>query len=88
MQEGYNEGSNGIHVFYNEATQEKVTIDTFINRGFYEKEGVEMREGELKSENATGLVEFMRIPGTGLGMVLIKLGEMFRNAVGAGSDAN
>jgi hypothetical protein len=89
MKEGYFKTKDGLHVFHDSATGLQVVIDNALNTGtvYYESEN----QGDTKpltNEDAVMLIQFMRIPGSGLGMLMIKLLRAFSRAVGSGSDAS
>jgi hypothetical protein len=87
MNQGYNLGENGAHIFFDELTQSSVIVDHENQLGIYEKESQPMETGAITETDALGLIEAMKIPGTGLGMLLIKLGRAFERAIGGGSSA-
>jgi hypothetical protein len=86
MNEYYSVNDEGFHRFYDPISGLEVlindntgTVNYVENQEFYTK--------PLLVEDAIELVEFMQLPGSGLGMLMIKLGRAFGRAVGAGSDA-
>ena len=88
MTEGYFETAEGLHVFYDSKTGVKIIIDNALNEGTvsYVPEN-EYYTKSLLEEDTAAIIEFMKVPGTGLGMLLIKLGRAFERAVTGGSSA-
>jgi hypothetical protein len=87
MNQGYNLLDTGVHAFWDEQTESSVIINLQSNLGFYEKQGETLDSGPLLEADAIEIIEAMKVPGTGLGMLILKLGRAFGRAVGAGSDA-
>ena len=86
MNEYYSVNNDGFHRFYNPVIGLEILIDD--NSGTVNHvEEQEFYTKPLLVEDSKELVEYMRIPGTGLGMLLIKLGRAFSRAVGGGSSA-
>ena len=87
MNQYYSVNDEGFHRFYNPIIGLEVLIDD--NTGTVNHvEKQEFYTEPLLVNDAIELVKSMQIPGTGLGMLLIKLGRAFSRAAGEGSDAN
>ena len=71
-------GQVTVEVYLNEETKNIKVVDT-------DKD--EMQEQVVLSDDFEEIQEAMRVPGFGLGMVLIKIGRAFSRAVGGGSSA-
>ena len=87
MNQGYNLLDTGAYAFWDEQTESSVIINLQSNLGFYEKQGETLDSGPLLEADAIEIIEAMKVPGTGLGMLLIKLGRALSRAVGGGSSA-
>lgn len=87
MNQGYNKTEKYDHIFHNEATGEQVIVNDLYDDGTYQKLGVCIETQQIDPADIKEIIELMKVPGTGLGMLILKLGRAFGRAVGAGSDA-
>lgn len=66
----------------------EITLDSTLNKiKVTDPVTLEVQEHQVTVEDFNEIKAAMRVPGFGLGMLLIKIGRAFERAVGGGSSA-